>query len=271
MSDSYLSFDTGIDDNRVYIHRGDIFICAGLFKELDSIDKDDHILAKPDRPVIVISANHFNRNIVKVLPFSTRQGVDDEGYITSGRVIRTPGINNSPNPSYIDVSQVFTVNTYQLKIKLGHASQDIVDAAVAMHTLQNIQDNSSIDMLVRIFQVRYPKASVFNQFNQPKSVEYLNVSQAPVNNMYAPGEDMFADVKRVTLEELEDASGVTPLKLPENRDEAYALYTEWLEIGTDLFRQKYGITRQQYVMLRDRCVQHMIGKVERFTKYSWNV
>ena len=55
MDNSYLSFDTGIDDDRVYAHRGDIFICDDLFKSIDEIDKDDHILGKPSRPVIIIS------------------------------------------------------------------------------------------------------------------------------------------------------------------------------------------------------------------------
>ena len=157
MDNSYLSFDTGIDDDRVYAHRGDIFICDDLFKSIDEIDKDDHILGKPSRPVIIISNDNYNRNIVKVLPFSTKAGSDDANAISSGRVIRVPGINNNPNPSYIDVSQVFTINTYQLKIKLGHASQEIVDAAVAMHTLQNVADSTSINTLVKIFKDRYCK------------------------------------------------------------------------------------------------------------------
>lgn len=74
MDNSYLSFDTGIDDDRVYAHRGDIFICDDLFKTIDEIDKDDHILGKPTRPVIIISNDCYNRNIVKVLPFSTKAG-----------------------------------------------------------------------------------------------------------------------------------------------------------------------------------------------------
>ena len=99
MDNSYLSFDTGIDDDRVYAHRGDIFICDDLFKTIDEIDKDDHILGKPTRPVIIISNDCYNRNIVKVLPFSTKAGSDDSNAISSGRVIRGPGINNNPNPS----------------------------------------------------------------------------------------------------------------------------------------------------------------------------
>lgn len=266
MDFSYLSFDTGIDDNRVYIHRGDIFISEGVFKELDEIDKDDHLLGKPSRPVMVISDDPYNRNVVKVLPFSTRSGSDDNNAVSSGRVIRVPGINNSPNPSYIDVSQVFTLNPYQLKIKLGHASQEIVDAAVALHTLQNIHDNQSVDTLFKVFKEKYPTAySFIHTSNTNKKVVLENT-----NNMYSPFEEMYADVRRVSLDELLEKKECTVIQ-PENKDDALVLYKEWLSMGTDLFRQKYNMSRQEYIALRDKCVQKMLGKVERFTKYSWSV
>lgn len=266
MDNSYLSFDTGIDDDRIYAHRGDIFICDNLFKPMDKLDKDDHILGKPTRPVIIISNDKFNRNVVKVLPFSTSPGSDDANAITSGRVIRVPGINNNPNPSYIDVSQVFTINTYQLKIKLGHASQEIVDAAVAMHTLQNIADHTSIDTLVKVFKDRYPDAQVFNQ-----NIQFQNNSHnVIINNMFSPFEDMFSNVQQVSYQEL-IVQEKPVLKYPDNKDEAYTYYQEWLNMGTDLFRNKYGISRQQYISLRDKCVAKMLGKVPNFKKHDWSV
>ena len=59
-SPSYLSFNSGITHDRVFAHRGDIFVCTGVFKELDQIDKDDHILGKPSRPVLIISEDEYN-------------------------------------------------------------------------------------------------------------------------------------------------------------------------------------------------------------------
>ena len=265
MDDSYLSFDTGIDNDRIYIHRGDIFICEDLFKNIDEIDKDDHILGKPTRPVIVISNDTYNRNIVKVLPFSTKAGSDNANAISSGRVIRVPGINNSPNPSYIDVSQVFTINTYQLKIKLGHASQEIVDAAVAMHTLQNI-NSSSMDTLIRVLKDRYPSAQIFNQFvPNGNSVSYHAMNAS----IKSPSEPLFTDVKRVELNDLLTEIKST-LKEPETKDDAYSLYEEWLSMGTDLFRNKYGLSKQQYYNLRDKCVSKMLGKIANFKRYDWS-
>lgn len=269
MDISYLSFDTGIDDDRIYAHRGDIFICDDLFKPLEELDKDDHILGKPTRPVIIISNDNYNRNIVKVLPFSTKAGSDDSNAISSGRVIRVPGINKSPNPSYIDVSQVFTINTYQLKIKLGHASQEIVDAAVAMHALQNVADTTSIDTLVKVFKDRYPKAQVFNQVVQvPKSTN-PDTQHKIINNMFNPCEDLFADVRQVSYTELASEIKHT-IKFPDTKEEAYELYQEWLTLGTDLFRSKYGLTRQQYITLRDKCVYKMLGKMPNFKKHDWS-
>ena len=269
MDNSYLSFDTWIDDDTLYTHRGDIFSCDDLFKSIDEIDKDDHILGKPSRPVIIISNDNYNRNIVKVLPFSTKAGSDDANAISSGRVIRVPGINNNPNPSYIDVSQVFTINTYQLKIKLGHASQEIVDAAVAMHTLQNVADSTSINTLVKIFKDRYPKAQVFNQITPTQKNTTVNKQPSIVNNMYNPFEELYSTVTRVPYEELISEIKHT-LKYPETKEDAYELYQEWLSIGTDLFRSKYGISRQQYIALRDKCVVKMLGKVPNFKKHDWS-
>lgn len=270
MDNSYLSFDTGIDNDRVYAHRGDIFICDNLFKDLDGLDKDDHILGKPTRPVIIISNDTYNRNIVKVLPFSTRAGSDDLNHVSSGRVIRVPGINNNPNPSFIDVSQVFTINTYQLKVKLGHASQEIVDAAVAMHTLQNIADSTSVNTLVKVFKDRYPKAQAFNtQPVQKNNFVNPQQQQCAVNNMYNPFEECFSTVKRVPYEEI--MKEVKPaLEYPETKDDAYKLYQEWLTLGTDMFRNKYNISRQQYISLRDRCIGKMLGKVSNFKKHDWS-
>ena len=269
MDNSYLSFDTGIDNDRIYAHRGDIFICDDLFKPLEELDKDDHILGKPTRPVIIISNDIFNKNIVKVLPFSTKAGSDDLNAISSGRVIKVPGINNNPNPSFIDVSQIFTINTYQLKVKLGHASQEIVDAAVAMHTLQNIADSSSINTLVKIFKDRHPKAQVFNQVIQVQNNSNTYNQSLVINNMFNPSEDLFSAVQQVSHEELITEIKQT-LKHPDTKEDAYELYQEWLSMGTDLFRSKYGLTRQQYITLRDKCVVKMLGKVPNFKKHDWS-
>lgn len=265
MDISYLSFDTGISDDRIYAHRGDIFVCDGLFKPIDEVDKDDHIIAKPTRPVLIISNDENNINVVKVLPFSSRSGSEDANAISSGRVICVPSINNNPNSSFIDVSQVFTINTHQLKIKLGHASQEIVDAAVALHTLQNICNDKSVDMLVRVFKDRYPKARVFSN----GLCENNSNNNFTVTNMYHPDSLVFADVQQVSQSELM-TEVKSPLKQPNTREEAYQLYQEWLTMGTDLFRKKYGITKQQYFALRDKCVSKMLGKIPNFKKHDWS-
>ena len=80
--DNYLLFESGIDYNRVFAHRGDIFICEGLFKPMSDIEENDHIIAKPNRPVLIISDDIHNADIVKVLPFSTKAGSLDQESIT---------------------------------------------------------------------------------------------------------------------------------------------------------------------------------------------
>jgi mRNA-degrading endonuclease toxin of MazEF toxin-antitoxin module len=259
---TYLSFDTGITDDRIYAHRGDIFICSGLFKEIDTLDKDDHILGKPSRPVIIISEDEYNRDIVKVLAFSSKEGSGYSDSINAYRSIRVPGVNNNPNPSFIDVSQVFTINTHQLKIKLGHASQEIVDAAVALHTLQNMNQNS-VGTMMKVMKDRFPNAQAFRQANT------VITKTNTVNCISSPLTDVFTNVQRVSKEELLCEVKST-LKEPNTKDDAYILYQEWLNLGTDVFRNKYGLTKQQYYSLRDKCVNKMLGKISNFKKYDWS-
>ena len=259
---TYLSFDTGITDDRIYAHRGDIFICSGLFKEIDTLDKDDHILGKPSRPVLIISEDEYNRDIVKVLAFSSKEGSGYSDSINAYRSIRVPGVNNNPNPSFIDVSQVFTINTHQLKIKLGHASQEIVDAAVALHTLQNMNQNS-VGTMMKVMKDRFPNAQAFRQANA------VATKTSTVNCISSPFTDVFTNVQRVSKEELLCEIKST-LKEPSTKDDAYILYQEWLNLGTDVFRNKYGLTKQQYYSLRDKCVNKMLGKVSNFKKYDWS-
>lgn len=261
-SPTYLSFDTGITDDRIYAHRGDIFICSGLFKEIEAIEKDDHILGKPSRPVLIISEDEYNRDIVKVLAFSSKEGSGYSDSINAYRSIRVPGVNNNPNHSFIDVSQVFTINTHQLKIKLGHASQEIVDAAVALHTLQNMNQNS-VGTMLKVMKDRFPNAQAFRQANT------VVTKSSTVNCISSPLTDVFTNVQRVSEEELLCEIKST-LKEPNNKDDAYALYQEWLNLGTDVFRNKYGLTKQQYYSLRDKCVNKMLGKVSNFKKYDWS-
>ena len=259
---TYLSFDTGITDDRIYAHRGDIFICSGLFKEIETLDKDDHILGKPSRPVLIISEDEYNRDIVKVLAFSSKEGSGYSDSINAYRSIRVPGVNNNPNHSFIDVSQVFTINTHQLKIKLGHASQEIVDAAVALHTLQNMNQNS-VGTMLKVMKDRFPNAQAFRQVNT------VVAKTNTVNCISSPLTDVFTNVKRVSEEELLCEIKST-LKEPNTKDDAYTLYQEWLNLGTDVFRNKYGLTKQQYYSLRDKCVNKMLGKVSNFKKYDWS-
>ncbi|MBP5565274.1 MAG: hypothetical protein J6X45_06100, partial [Lachnospiraceae bacterium] len=84
-----------------------------------------------------------------------------------------------------------------------------------------------------------------------------------------PFEMDFVDVKRVSEEELLNELKHT-LKEPTNKDDAYELYQEWLNDGTDIFRYNYGLSKQKYIALRDKCVALMLGKVNNFKKYDWS-
>ena len=167
--------------------------------------------------------------------------------------------------NYIDVSQVFTINTYQLRVKIGEASQAIVDAAVALHTLHSVNDDS-MNTMIKVLKDKFPDAQPFQR------VPIENIVQKEVkftvNNMFSPSTEIFTDVTQVPLGEL-DAMEKAPIREPINKDEALRLYNDWLKMGTDPFRQKYGLTNQQYYALRDKCVAQLLGKVTNFKKFDW--
>lgn len=264
---NYLSFDSGIAHNKVFAHRGDIFITEGVFKELDKIDRDDHIVAKPTRPVLVISEDEYNQDVVKVLTFSSKRGSNEQAAINSYRSIKVPSVLGDGSSSFIDVSQVFTINVYQLKVKIGEASKAIVDAAVALHTIQNVNEDS-MNTMMKVLKDRFPNAQPFQKtVSVSETVKETSV-KFTVNNIFSPSGTLFSDVVRVPLEELTNAKK-EEIKEPIDRDEALRLYNDYLKLGIDQFRQKYGLTNQQYYALRDRCVAQLLGKVTNFRKFDW--
>ena len=205
---------------------------------------------------------------MKALAFSSKAGSDYQNSINSYRSIKVPGINGSPNPSYIDVSQVFTINTNQLRIKIGHASQEIVDAAVSLMTLQHINHNS-IGTMIKVLRDRFPNATVFKQ-NDIGMIPTTSTKNSNFNTIFRnPFEQEFTDVRQVTEQELLNEIKHT-LKEPTNKEEAYAIYQEWLIEGTDVFRSRYGLTKQKYITLRDKCVNMMLGKINNFKKLDWS-
>jgi mRNA-degrading endonuclease toxin of MazEF toxin-antitoxin module len=265
MNQQFLEFDKGITNDRIFVHRGDIFITEGVFKDLNSEtrDKDDHIIGKPTRPVLVISEDKYNQDVVKVLPFSSRAGSAEENRINSYRNIKVPGFGSDPTrPSYIDISQVFTINVYQLKVKLAHASQEIVDAAVALHTVMQMNANS-VGTMLSVIKDKFPQAQAFRQMYSEKESKII------INNNRNPYDTVYTEVKQVTLEELENKKKYT---IREYIDAEYAkqLYEEWKAFGTDLFRDKYGLSKQAYYAIRDKCVMQLLGKIAGFKKYDWS-
>lgn len=265
---NYLEFDKGINQNRIFAHRGDIFICDGVFKEMDKIDKDDHIVAKPDRPVLIISDDMYNQDVVKVLTFSSRKGSDEQSAINSYRSIKVPSVLGDGRPSYIDVSQVFTINVYQLRVKVGEASKAIVDAAVALHTVQNVNEDSMTTMF-KVLKDRFPNAQPFQKTTVINETTTEREVRFTVNNMQSPSTTVFTDVVRVSLEDLDKVERY-PIKEAIDKDEALRLYNDWLKLGTDPFRQRYGLTSQQYYALRDKCVAQLLGKVSNFKRFDWS-
>lgn len=251
-------FTSGVELNRVYAHRGDIFTCEGVFKRENKVDKEDHILCKPSRPVLVVSDDAYNKTIVKVLPLSTSCGNSDPNSMTNSRCIQIPAVDSKRDGgiTYIDVSQEFTVNVHQLRYKLATVSQEIVDTAVAYNLLQKI-NYDSVDNVVNIIKKKYPDAECFNNVDMC----------ACVDDRSAPYIDVFSSVKQIKdSEKPARKNDYPPHSTYEEVDE---LYKEWINIGTEAFRYKYSLDPTQYNYLRNSCIKKLLGVKQGFTKFDW--
>lgn len=261
-----LVFEDGVNtDDRVYVQRGDIFTVSGLFKKLEDVDRDDHIIAKENRPVLVISANKNNEHIVKVLPLSSKQGNTDNNSISSARQIEIPNIKKGGYyRTFIDTSQIFTVNSSQLNHKLASVSQVIVDTAVEK-AMEQLIEPSSIDTVVNLMREEYPHAEAFKtdmQYN--------------VDNSLDPAENIYGRVLQVPLEELpaplkeeQKERAINELFSNINTPKATHLWEEWKMLGTDMFRKTHNLSKTEYFNLRDKCIRQLLGKLQGFKKFDW--
>lgn len=251
-----VKFTNGVKFDTIFAMRGDIFTTFGLFKNPENITKDDKILAKANRPVLIISDNKDNENIVRVLPLSSHQGVANT--ISGGRLVEIPALmrNNSVGVSYIDVKQAFTINTYQLVRKICSVSQEIVDTAVALNTLSNISNKEGAMVLCNYIKKRFPELEYFKTNNN------VNTS----NIIQDPSEDRFCIVEQIKETPSKEKHEYPPSSTLAQCEE---LYKDWLKLATDGFRYKYKLNKTQYQYLKNKCVKILKAGKNGFTKYDW--
>lgn len=256
-----IKFSSGVTHNKIFAHRGDVFQTFGLFKNPDSIIKDDKILTKANRPVLIISNDDKNSNIVRVLPFSTHSGSQDPDSITAGRLIEIPPLTeNSYSKSYIDIEQVFTINTYQLARKMCTVSQEIVDTAVALNALSNIPNLESAKGVIKYFTDKYSELNIKPNDDSQINNECLNID---------PTSDTFVLVeqdKSVNKNQPQEKHEYPPSSTYEQCE---LLYLDWVKLSTDGFRYKYKLSKQQYSYLKNKCIKVLINKKNGFTRYDW--
>lgn len=254
-----IKFTDGVSYDKVFAKRGDVFITHDLFKSPNSSPKEDKILTKENRPVLIISNNKDNSEIVRVLAFSSHKGNYSTNAITNKRLIELPGLyneGNDPNSkSYIDISQVFTINTYQLGRKIAHLSDEITDTAVAIFTIHNIQSEKGANTLLKYLSSQYPNINTIN------------------NKVISdPSEDRFVVVeesKEAPSTDTTDDNGKHIYPPSSTVEECEKLYHEWVELSTDGFRYKYKLNKTQYNYLKNKCIKTLINKKSGFTRFDW--
>lgn len=120
------------------IHRGDIYITTGLFRDTPENDRDK-IYAKKNRPVVVVGLSP-NLPVVLVMPITSSE-------LRSERYVKIPPIfDESPrNVTAIVTDQVFTINMHQLTRKLATVDIEVVEACIKLlnKTCFTIDNNST--------------------------------------------------------------------------------------------------------------------------------
>jgi hypothetical protein len=154
------------------VKRGDVFTTIDVFKNIrDAKEEGDKLIAKENRPVLVISTN--NSMIVRCLALSTKSGVPGNTP-SSHRDICIPSVSKKYKESentYIDTSQIFTINVWQLKYKLASVRSDIVDKAVALNLIQDMDGGTSVKEIIQTLRKTYPDE--FRQYNIDSMKETL--------------------------------------------------------------------------------------------------
>lgn len=253
-----VKFTDGVSYDTLFAKRGDVFMTHDLFKSPNSISKEDKILTKENRPVLIISNNKDNSELVRVLAFSSHKGNSSANAITNKRLIELPRLysnSNDPNSkSYIDISQVFTINTYQLGRKIAHLSDEITDTAVALFTIHNIQTEEGAKTLLKYLSNQYPNINISSTNNRISS---------------DPSENYFALVEETKEAPIIDNNRKHIYPPSSTLEECEKLYHDWVELGTDGFRYKYKLNKTQYNYLRNKCIKILKDRKAGFTRFDW--
>ena len=85
-----IKFTDGVSYDTVFAKRGDVFMTYDVFKSPNQSPKEDKILTKENRPVLIISNNKDNSELVRVLAFSSHKGNSSANSITNKRLIELP-------------------------------------------------------------------------------------------------------------------------------------------------------------------------------------
>ena len=267
-----MKFTEGLTFDRTFAHRGDVFTTEGVFKDYKDVKEDDHILCKENRPVLVVSDDRYNMQIVRVLPLSSKLGNSSIHSITSSRLIQIPAVyEGQTEPSYIDVSQEFTINVWQLKFKLCHLDQKIVDTAVAFNLFQKMNANS-VGRIMNLMSLQFPEVTEYTRVHSipaPNTEQFQTVKRGENVSTTTKTEEVNSEEKTKSIESTTTTRKRFEYPPVNSVDDAYALFVEWNEGTTDSFCYKYGMNKSQYQYLKQKCVKILLKEKPGFTKFDW--
>lgn len=236
------------------IHRGDIYITTGLFRDTPENDQDK-IYAKKNRPVVVVGISP-NLPVVLVMPITSSD-------LRSERYVKIPPISEYPrNTTAIVTDQVFTINMYQLGRKLATVDIEVVEACIKLlnktcFTIDNnstpLPDRDSVSTDTEDNHNRKTGKKCYNN-----SISTLG-SVAKIKN-----------AKPTTTRSSADAITVANKRGPFTISEASMLYNLWLRYGTEEFIKQLNIpTKKRYSYVRKKCIDVLIRE-NILNEYDWD-
>ena len=141
-----------------------------------------------------------------------------------------------------------TVNTSKLRKCVASVSKEVVDTAVCLSTLKAL-DKDGAKTLIKVLM----KEQATNELSEDE--EFKDVVSTEIGK----------GVIEKTLKSIETESicNVTNLL------EAQEYYKEWLNGTTDTFRRKYKLTKDQYQIIKTKCINILTASPDGFNPNNW--
>ena len=221
------------------INPGDVFYTSGFFRE-EPENKNDRIMTKGNRPVVIIAATH--NGTVLACPLCT-----GETNAIKKR-IEVPSVDKRKVCTYINYEQIYTLNLYNLTRKAATYSSEVV---------KSIHESIIKDVFMMIDTTTEDADDVITEDTTNTTQEYhVSVTVPDVTSVAVETSDIIDIIQKRTI----------------SSNEAVKVYNFWYAVcGKDatVFCELVGdIKMSKYYYIRKKCMLVLI-EAGVLNKFDW--